>query len=162
MRKTSLTVILALGLALFLGGCSLLNAGTPRGSDGRVTESTVISASDLVEGDCFTFNSADGGVVDEVTAMPCAEPHEYIIIGHGKLSAATVASAGSLQNAVSVACKPNFETFKAAIKGGIRPKQEFMVFPETDEPGSDQFYSCMATDPDQGVIPTTPESTPTP
>lgn len=162
MQKTLLMVVSTIGVALLLGGCSLLNPGAPRDSEGRVTENTVISARDLLDGDCFTFNSADGGVVGEVTVMPCTESHAYIIIGHGKLSPATVSSAGSLQNAVSAACKTDFDTFKAAVKGDTKPKQEFMVFAETDKPASDQLYSCISTDPDQNFIAPTPEPTPTP
>lgn len=164
MRKAPLVVVSAIGLVFLLGGCSLLTSGTPRGSDGRVMESTIISARDLVEGDCFTFNSADGGIVEQVTVMPCSEDHDYIIIGQGNLAWRTVTEAGSLQNAVSTACAPNFGIFKAAIKGDVRPKQEFMVFPETDEASADQIYSCMSTDPDQNFIPAaqTPEPTPEP
>ncbi len=148
------TAIAVIGLVL--GGCSLLNPGPPRDSAGRVTESTTISARDLLDGDCFTFNSADGGVVAEVTVMPCAQPHDYLVIGQGSLTSADVTSAGSLQNAVSAACSPAFEAFKAAVKGDARPKQEFLVFPETDEPDSDQLYSCIATDPDQSAKAATP------
>lgn len=173
MRKTSLVVVSVVGVALMLGGCALLNPETPRDSNGRVTESAVISAQDLLKGDCFTFNSADGGVVEQVTVMPCAQPHEYIVIGQGKLSLSAVTSAGSLQNAVSAACKPDFDAFKAAIKGDTRPKQEFIVFSESDKPGANQRYSCVSTDPDhnfsspstnpdQNSIPATPEPTPTP
>lgn len=160
MRNKLLAIISIVGIGVMMGGCSLLDSGTPRDSDGRVTESAVIPARNLVKGDCFTFNSADGGVVEQVTVMPCAETHDYIIIGQGALAPSTVTSAGSLQNAVSVACVRDFDAFKAATQGDIRPKQEFMVFPETDEPDSNQLYSCMSTDPDQNFIP--PEPTPEP
>lgn len=160
MRKRLLAVISLVGIGMLIGGCSLLDAGPPRDSDGRVTESTVIAARDLVKGDCFTFNSADGGVVEQVTVMPCAETHDYIIIGQGALAPSTVTAAGSLQNAVSTACVRDFGAFKASTQGDIRPKQEFMVFPETDEPDAVQLYSCMSTDPDQNFTP--PEPTPEP
>ena len=162
MRKKLLTTISVLSIGLLMSGCSLLDTSTPRGSDGRVTESATISARDLLTGDCFTFNSADGGIVEQVTVMPCSEDHDYIIIGQGNLPWRDVTTAGSLQNAVSAACAPEFDAFKAAILGTTRPKQEFMVFPESDTPNSDQLYSCMSTDPDQNFIPPTPEPTPTP
>lgn len=160
MRKRLMATVSILGVGLLLGGCSLFDSSVPRGSDGRVTETTTMPARDLLVGDCFTFNSADGAIVEEVTVMPCEETHEYIIIGQGNLTWREVTTAGSLQNAVSVACTEDFETFKAGIKGDIRPKQEFMVFPESDEPSADQLYSCMSTDPDQDYV--APEPTPTP
>jgi len=161
MRRKLLTAVSVIGVGLFLGGCSLLNSGPPRDSDGNVTESTVISARDLITGDCFTFNSADGGVVDEVTVMPCSLEHAYIVIDQGTLTAVNVTTAGSLQNAVSFACKDTFAAFKDAVVGDVRPKQEFLVFPESNEDDADQAYSCISTDPDQGVTTPTPEETPT-
>ena len=162
MRTTLLKAFSVLSIGVLLGGCSLLDTSTPRDNDGRVTESSTISARDLLKGDCFSFNSADGGVVEQVTVMPCAEDHDYIIIGQGNLSWRDVTTAGSLQNAVSASCASDFEVFTAATQGDTRPKQEFMVFPETDEQHSDQLYSCMSTDPDQSFIPTEPDPTATP
>ncbi|MBX3092524.1 MAG: hypothetical protein KF801_08430 [Cryobacterium sp.] len=156
MRRKLLVMASVMSVGLVLGGCSLLNPGPPRDSDGRVTESTTISARDLKDSDCFTFNSADGGIVDQVTVMPCALNHEYIVIGQGKLTPADVSTAGSLQNAVSAACSTIFDTFKAGVKSETRPKQEFLVFPETDKSDSDQLYSCISTDPDQTASATTP------
>lgn len=161
MRTSLLTTVSVVGIALLAGGCSLLNPGPPRDSAGRIIESVTISAQDLLDGDCFTFNSADGGIVEQVTVMPCSERHDYIIIGQGSLSPRDVASAGSLQNAVSVACASNFDTFTSAVKGDVRPKQEFLVFAETEEPDSNQLYSCMSTDPDQDYVPPAPTPTPT-
>ncbi len=157
MRRRVLPAVLAgVGVVVLVGGCSLLNPGPPRGDDGRVTESTTISARDLLKGDCFTFNSADGGIVAEVTVMPCALEHDYLVIGQGYLTATDIAATGSLQNAVSVACTVPFETFKAGTKSETRPKQEFLVFPESDEPDADQLYSCIATDPDQAATESAP------
>jgi hypothetical protein len=157
-RRTLPAAIAVLGIAAVMSGCSLLNPGPPRDDDGRVTESSTISAQDLKNGDCFTFNSADGGVVAEVTVMPCALEHDYLVIGQGTLTASDVTSAGSLQNAVSVACADTFEAFKAGIVGDTRPTQEFLVFPESDKTDADQNYSCISSDPDQ----TATESAPAP
>ncbi len=162
MRRKLLTTVSVIGIGLFLGGCSLLNSGPPRDSAGNVTESTTISASDLHDGDCFTFNSADGGVVEEVTVMPCSLDHAYIVIGQGTLTAVNVTTAGSLQNAVSFACADTFAAFKAAVVGDVRPKQEFLVFPESNEANSAQSYSCISTDPDQGATSPEPSQTPSP
>ena len=162
MRRNLLTIASVFGVGILLSGCSLLNSGPPRDSDGRVTESSMISARDLKDGDCFTFNSTDGTVVEQVTVMPCSESHDYLVIDQGTLTPANVTSAGSLQNAVSVACAPTFDAFKASVTGTTRPKQEFLVFPETDEPDSDQLYSCITTDPDQLANAATPEPGQTP
>lgn len=150
MRKELLTMATTmLGVSLVLSGCSLLNSGPPRDSDGTVTESATVSARDLLEGDCFTFNSADGGIVSEVTVMPCGESHDYLVLAQGALKGSDIAAAGSLQNAVSVACAETFGEFLSASTSGTKPKQEFLVFAETEEPDANQLYSCISTDPGQ-------------
>ena len=162
MRRTLLVFVSVVGFALMVSACSLLNPGPPRDSAGRITEVTTMSAQSLLNGDCFSFNSADGGVVEQVTVMPCSQDHDYLVIGQGNLTWRDVSAAGSLQNAVSVACATDFDAFRAAVKGDTRPKVEFLVFPETDEPSSDQLYSCVSTDPDQNFIPPTAEPSPAP
>ena len=158
MRRRILpAAIAALGIATLVSGCALLNPGPPRGDDGRVTESATISARDLHKGDCFTFNSADGGIVAEVTVLPCTLEHDYLVIGQGYLTASDVAATGSLQNAVSVACTIPFETFKASVTGDTKPRQEFLVFAESDEADADQLYSCISTDPDQAATESAPK-----
>lgn len=156
MRRRALMVVSVVSVALVLGGCSLLNPGPARDGNGRVTGSSTISARDLTKGDCFTFNSDSGGIVDQVTVMPCSHAHDYLTIGQGTLTPGDIKSAGSMQDAVSAACAPVFDAFKAATKGDTKPKQQFLVFPETDKPDSVQLYSCIATDPDQSATASTP------
>ena len=147
MRTAPLILTLSLvTAATLLSGCSLLSDGPPRDSNGRVTESATISARDLTVDDCFAFNSVDGSVVSEVTVAPCAGDHTYLVLDRGSLSTADVSAAGSLQNAVSVACSATFATFKEASTAEKKPKQEFLVFPESDETDADVLYSCIATD----------------
>ena len=156
MRRGLLTVGTMLGVGLMLGGCALLNPGPPRGDDGRVTESATISARDLHDGDCFTFNSEDGGIVAEVTVMPCSLKHDYLVIGQGTLTSADISTAGSVQNAVSTACATTFDEFKAAVTSDTRPKQQFLVFAKSDAADADQLYSCISTDPDQKATESAP------
>src|SRR5690606_36960255 len=97
----------------------------------------------------------------EVTVMPCAEQHDYLVIQQGTLSPADVAEAGTLQNAVSAACADTFQAYKETVVSDTRPKQEFLVFAESDEPDADHIYSCIATDPDQAVSESAPEESDT-
>lgn len=162
MRKKLSLIAVVLSTGLLLGGCSLLNSGPPRDAQGRVTERATISAQDLKDKDCFTFNSADGGVVEQVTVMPCTDNHEYLVIAQGTLTPVDISSAGSLQNAVSVACSATFDLFKSKVKDKNKPKQEFLVFPATDKKNANQLFSCIATDPDQNVARPSPTPTPAP
>ena len=139
-------MLFAVGVAVAsvvaLTSCGLLGPG--RGPDGQVTETTVVGSTTMLVGDCFTF--VDGSNLTEVSLTPCTEPHTYIVIGKGELDAATLASAGSTQNAVSVACADAFGVFKEAAAEGTRPTQEFIVATEDRDGEQITLYSCVATD----------------
>jgi hypothetical protein len=141
--------IALLASAALLSGCSLLDAlydpGPPRDANGEITETKVVPATTLREGDCFSF--LDDGTLEDVTAIPCAEQHTYIVIGQGELTAKQVNDAGGMQNAVSAACAPEFEVFKAAVaEGAPRPDLEFLVANLEHDGQTWSAYSCVATD----------------
>lgn len=137
----------AVAVVALLGGCSVWDAlydeGPPRDADGRITETTVVPATTLRTGDCFSFLS-DGTLV-EVTAIPCSEHYTYVVIGQGELTRREVEAAGSMQNAVSGACAPDFEVFKASAPDGTKPELEFLVANLEREGESWSAYSCVAT-----------------
>ena len=48
-----------------------------RGDDGQVSRSGDMIVSDLRAGDCYDLKDASAEEVNDVTARPCAEPHEF-------------------------------------------------------------------------------------
>ncbi len=139
-------LILAAGSAaasiLLLSSCGLL--GPNRDADGRVTETTVIGSTQLLEGDCFSF--VEGSNLTEASVTPCANPHDYIVIGTGELDAAAVDSAGGVQNAVNEACAESFAAFKETVAEGVKPTAEFIVATEDRDGAEITLYRCLATD----------------
>lgn len=128
---------------LLLSGCAGL-LGPARDADGRVTDTTEINSTDLVNGDCFSF--VDGTSNGRALVTPCASTHTHIVIGSGDLTAAGIDEAGSLQNAVSSSCAEGFEAYKAAAAEGSKPSQEFVVA-EVERDGKQvTTYLCVATD----------------
>lgn len=143
--RSTIALAVVITATLTLSACSLLGLdGPPRGDDGRVTEATVIPSTQLLDGDCFSF--VEGSDHNKATVMPCADDHQYIVIGQGELSTAEIDKAGGLQNAVSAACKDSFEAFKAAAAEGVRPEQEFIVSQVEKDGETLSAYSCVATD----------------
>ena len=127
---------------LLLSGCSLL--GPTRGEDGRYTEPVEINSADLAEGDCFTF--LEGTNLSKSTVVPCADAHEYKVIGEGTLDAAAIDSAGGKQNAVNAACDEPFAAFKETVAEGVKPEQQFITAQVVVEEVELTKYSCLATD----------------
>jgi hypothetical protein len=84
-----------------------------RGGDGAISRSGDLAVADLRVGDCFDLKEEDEDedTVDDVTARPCSEPHEFEMMHTG-----TVPSDGYPSDAVFGAwleanCLPAFERY---------------------------------------------------
>lgn len=141
--RPALLLVGAVAAIATLAGCTAL-FGPPRDADGRVTETTTIRSTTLLEGDCFTF--VEGTDLSEVDVTPCAEPHAYIVIGQGELTESQISADGGLQNAVSASCAEDFAVFKEAAAEGVRPEQEFIVSTTERDGATITLYLCVATD----------------
>lgn len=140
--RSALALIVSVASIATLAGCTAL-FGPARDADGRVTETSTIRSTTLLEGDCFSF--IDLADLTDVSVTPCAEPHTHRVIGQGELSQREIDDAGGVQNAVSASCKESFEVFKAAAEG-YRPEQEFIVATEDRDGVTVTTYRCIATD----------------
>ena len=140
--RTTRLVAVAASALIGLSGCALL--GPERGPDGQVLETSVIGSTRLLVGDCFSF--VDGTNLADASVTPCTQEHAYIVIGGGALTDSAITDAGSLQNAVSVSCGPDFESVQASVTEGVRPEQEFIVWSAEVDGESLTNYLCVATD----------------
>ena len=141
--RPALALIVGVATVAALAGCTAL-FGPLRDADGRVTETTTIRSTTLLEGDCFSF--VDGTDLAEVDVTPCDQPHSYIVIGQGELTDAQISADDGLQNAVSASCAEDFAAFKEAAAEGVRPEQEFIVSTTERDGESITLYLCVATD----------------
>lgn len=150
-RMTMIAAVV--GITLLLGGCSLLphDSGPVRNAKGDITATVKADVTELVAGDCFSFQGNDRGA-KPVTAIPCAKPHSFRVIQVGAATPEQIAKDGSLQNTMSVSCKKAFSAFTAAIKANTAPELQFLVY-SADQSDSNakkdtrQHFSCIATDP---------------
>jgi hypothetical protein len=141
--RSGLAALAVVGVVA-LSGCSLLSLlGPDRDSNGRVTSTTEIDSTTLLRGDCFSF--VDGTDLARAKVTPCAQPHTYLVIGGGTVTPTEVDKAGGLQNAVSVACADDFESFKKRAPEGSKPEQKFIVSPQEKDGKAFTLYLCVAT-----------------
>jgi hypothetical protein len=71
-RAAASTLLLA--VAATLAGCGG-DDGAERGDDGRVLEAGDVSVFELLQGDCLSPPEEVQAGLEEVTVVPCAEPH---------------------------------------------------------------------------------------
>lgn len=74
MRRAAGTTLL-LALAATLGAGCGGDDGAERGDDGRVVEAGDVSVFELLQGDCLSPPEEVQAGLEDVTVVPCAEPH---------------------------------------------------------------------------------------
>lgn len=111
MRKPCASAVAsAVALALGLGTTSC--SAPYRNSDGEVTAVTRLKAHELRSGDCFDDPPDPATRIDEVLALPCAEPHDnqvFTIEQHEATPTDSYPGAGELDLYARTACAATFQ-----------------------------------------------------
>ncbi|TAL41621.1 MAG: hypothetical protein EPN91_10140 [Salinibacterium sp.] len=138
--RTAIAMVLVVVPAAALTGCDVL--APTRNADGHIAHTMMLSATDMVVDDCFTFTNPSD--VSQAQVTPCNQPHALRVIGQGRLSEERVALDGGLQTALAAACKNDFAAFRASHPG-IR-KLQFIVSTRQQGGETVTLYSCVSTD----------------
>lgn len=112
MKKTAFARVATAGLALtvaaVLGGCGSDEAERDEES-GAITTSGEVEATALEVGDCL--NDVAEGEFTDVSAVPCAEPHDDEIYHSFELEGDEWPGEDAVMAAGDEGCGPEFETF---------------------------------------------------
>ena len=107
---------LPIGLLIFgvlvVGGAVagfVTNAG--RSSTGDITKSGDMSSNDLRVGDCWDMKDPSADTIDNVTAKPCGEAHEYEVFFIGSMPDGSYPSDAQFSSYVQTNCVPAFQTY---------------------------------------------------
>ncbi|HEX2193585.1 MAG TPA: septum formation family protein [Candidatus Limnocylindria bacterium] len=91
-----------------LGGL-LFNA--QRDDGGEITRSGDLAVTDLQVGDCFDVQDDTAEEVDDVTARPCSEPHQYEMMFVGDLPEGDYPSDAAFEAWLDENCLPAFSDY---------------------------------------------------
>ena len=75
--------------------------------------------------------------------VPCADEHEFEVIGQGTITLQEEKTQG-LQVAASAKCAEPFEEFRANAPAGSRPDQEFLISEQKSGDRTVTEYVCAA------------------
>jgi hypothetical protein len=92
-------------VAIGIGGV-LFNA--QRGDDGQVSRSGDMQVNDLRVGDCYDLKEDGAESVDDVTARPCSEPHEYELMFVGTMPGDAYPADAAFEAWLEANCLPAF------------------------------------------------------
>jgi Septum formation len=131
---------------VFGGGIANAIFNASRTPDGEINKGGDLSALELRVGDCFDLKDPDAETIGEVTALPCAELHQYEIFFVGSMSMAEriYPSQEELDSYVDLYCKPTFYTYVGKIYAESE-LEIFTLFPTNEGWGDgDRSVSCAA------------------
>jgi hypothetical protein len=82
-----------------------------RGDGGAITRAGDLVVADLRVGDCFDLKDADEEEIDDVTARPCGESHEFELMFRGSLSSDQYPSEAAFTAWLEDNCLPAFAEY---------------------------------------------------
>lgn len=135
-------------VAVGVGGY-LFNA--QRGDDGTISRSGTLAITELRVGDCFDLNDESVTEVDEVSARPCGEPHEFEMFHVGSYSGAVGSDAfpgsAAFEDYVGEHCLAAFGAFVGMAYEQSR--LDISWFEPTSDSWSqgDRVIQCAVVDP---------------
>ena len=111
-----LGLALSVGFAMWMSSREEAEKASVRDESGTLIEATSLPASDLRVGDCFQEEHegplpSEPTSVQQVTAVPCDEPHDYEMIHSGFLAGTSYPGREGIAEQVGEACLPVFATF---------------------------------------------------
>ena len=99
------------GVILLVGAIGGLVFNASRSDTGEIIRSGNLTAKDLRAGDCFDLKDPEAEEVDEVTALPCTDEHEYEMFFVGNLADGAFPAEDTVTTFLTANCLPAFTTF---------------------------------------------------
>ena len=121
--------------------------GAQRGDDGQVSRSGDMLVSDLRVGDCYDLKDASAEEVNDVTARPCADPHEYELMFIGTVEGDGYPSDAEFEAWLERNCLPAFAGYVGTEY--LESALDIAWFSPTEEGWNDGDHSvqCALYDP---------------
>ncbi len=117
-----------------------------RGEDGQVTRAGTLEISRLAVGDCYDV-ADDLEEVGEVTARPCAEPHEYELMYIGSMSGQAYPSDAQVGAWLEEHCLPAFDDYIGRAYEASRLDIAWFQPSESGWEQGDRSMQCAVYDP---------------
>jgi hypothetical protein len=99
------------GVILLVGAIGGLVFNASRSDTGEIIKSGNLTAKDLRAGDCFDLKDPEAEEVDEVTALPCTDEHEYEMFFVGNMAGSDFPAEDAVTTFLTDNCLPAFTTF---------------------------------------------------
>ena len=99
------------GVIVFGGAIGGLIFNASRGSSGEIDRGGNLLITDLRVGDCFDLKDPAADEVEEVSAVPCAQEHEYELMHVGVMPDGDYPTDAQFSDWLDANCTPAFEAY---------------------------------------------------
>lgn len=142
--------------ALLLSACSETTTETERDESGEVTErNDDASVFEIKVGDCFNFpdDSASSTEVAELSAIPCADPHQAEAYHEIEMDGDEFPGTPAVEEQADAGCLAEFETFVGAPYDTSVLEFTYLAPTEASwEQLDDRLISCLVLDPENPEV----------
>lgn len=125
-----------------------------RGDQGQITRSGDLTVTDLRVGDCFDLKDESAQEVQDVTARPCTEAHEYELIHVGTMPSGDYPDEDGWASWLTANCLPAFESFVGIPYELSRYDISWFQPTTSGWDGGDRSVQCAVFDPAQSELTT--------
>jgi hypothetical protein len=139
--------LLLFGALLIGGAIAGFITNASRSSTGDITKSGDLTSSDLRVGDCWDLKDPSVDQIDNVTARPCGEAHQYEVFSIPTMGAGDYPAEAAFTDYVSATCVPEFETFVGTAYDAST-LDIFWLYPSSEGwAAGDHAIACSVFDP---------------
>ncbi len=134
------------------GGISSLYFGAARNDTGEIAKSGDLTANNLRVGDCYDLKVPDANEIEDVTAKPCTEAHQYEMYWTGAMAEGDYPAETAFEDYVVANCDPAFTTFIGrAFEDSVL--DIYWLYPTDDSwRQGDRTVQCAVYDPNQPLL----------
>jgi hypothetical protein len=133
---------------IVLGAIAGLIFNASRAPTGEIERAGDMVASDLRVGDCFDFKDPDEEVIEDVTARPCAEEHEYEVVWVGVMPEGSYPTQAAIYAWAEDHCVAGFNEY-VGLDFESSVLDLSWIYPDESAWDSDRSVQCTTSHPDK-------------
>jgi hypothetical protein len=144
--------LLIFGVLVVGGAVAGFITNASRSSTGDITKGGDLTSNDLRVGDCWDIKDPTADTVDNVTAKPCGEAHEYEVFYIASMAEGAYPDEAAFTDYVDATCVPAFETY-VGMAYDNSTLDIVWLYPGSDGwAAGDRTVECSAYDPNDSEL----------
>lgn len=144
--------LLIFGVLVVGGAVAGFITNANRSSTGDITRGGDLTSNDLRVGDCWDMKDRSADTIDNVTAKPCGEAHEYEVFYIASMAEGAYPGEEAFSTYVDATCLPAFQAYVGSAYDDSKLDISWL-YPGSDGwAGGDRTVECSVYDPNDNQL----------